>query len=216
MPSTLHATSSTSFDARVFTGRLLDGRLLLHGFFQLDVERGGDELGDAIHFREADVEHAAHVFDRGARAQRAERDDLRHLLAPVFLGDVLNHFAAAPRMEVDIDIGHADALRIQEALKQQAVFQRIDIGDLHGVADQAAGGRSAARSDGNAARFREADEVPDDQEVAGELHLLDGADLAIQALGSTRPDRASSRPWLRSASRRPRRFSKPWRATYSK
>ena len=31
-------------------------------------------------------------------------------------------------------------------------------------------------------RFGEADEVPDDEEVAGELHLLDHPDLAIQAL----------------------------------
>ena len=29
----------------------------------------------------------------------------------------------------------------------------------------------------------EADEIPDDQEIAGELHLLDHLDFAIQALG---------------------------------
>ena len=101
--------------------------------------------------REAHVEHAADVFDRGARAQRTERDDLRHLLAAVLLGDVLDHFAAAVRAEIDIDIGHADALGIEEALEQQAVLQRIDIGDLHRIADQAAGGRSAARAHRNAA-----------------------------------------------------------------
>ena len=86
----------------------------------------------------------------GARAQRAEGDDLRDLLAAVLFGDVLDHFAAPVRAEIDIDIGHADALGIEEALEQQAVLQRIDIGDLHGVADQAAGGRTAARTDGNA------------------------------------------------------------------
>ena len=112
----------------------------------------GDQLGDAVDVGEAHVEHAAHVFDGGARAQRAEGDDLRHLLAAVFFGDVLDHFAAAVRAEIDVDIGHADALRIQEALEQQAVLQRIDIGDLHGVADQAAGGRAAARAHGNALR----------------------------------------------------------------
>ena len=59
----------------------------------------------------------------------------------------------------------------------------VDIGDLHGVADQASGGRTAAWSDGNALLFREADEIPDDQEVAGELHLLDDLDLRIQSAG---------------------------------
>ena len=151
--------------------------------FSLMLSVVGDQLGDAIDVGEGHVEHAADILDRGARAQRSEGDDLRHLLAAVLLGDVLDHFAAAARVEVDVDIGHADALRIEEALEQQAVLQRIDIGDLHGVADQAAGGRSAARTHRNALRFGVADEVPDDQEVARELHLLDHPDLAIQALG---------------------------------
>ena len=54
-----------------------------------------------------DIEHAADVFDRRARAQGAEGDDLRDLFAPVFFGDVLNHFAAPARAEIDVDIGHA-------------------------------------------------------------------------------------------------------------
>ncbi len=61
-----------------------------------------------------------------------------------------------------------------------------------------------------------ADEVPDDQEVARELHLLDRLDLAIQpfaVLGEVVLQRARRAP---CASRRGRRFSKPCRATYSK
>src|SRR6202035_5877173 len=112
----------------------------------------------------------------------AEGDDLGDLLAAVLLGDILNHLAAAVGAEVDIDIGHADALGIQEALKQQAVLERIDIGDLHGIADQAAGGRATAGTDGYRTRFREANEVPDDQKIAGKLHLLDHEDLALEAL----------------------------------
>ena len=46
-------------------------------------------------------------------------------------------------------------------------------------------------------RLGVADEVPDDQEVAGELHLLDHADFAIQALGVFRADRASGMPLAR-------------------
>ena len=94
----------------------------------------GNELGDAVDFADLHVEHAAHVFDRGARAERAERDDLGDLLAPVLFGDVLDHLAAPARAEVDVDIGHADALGIEEALEQQTVLERIDVGDLHGVA----------------------------------------------------------------------------------
>ena len=40
-----------------------------------------------------------------ARAQRAERADLGHVLAAIFLLDVLDHLAAALLIEVDVDIG---------------------------------------------------------------------------------------------------------------
>ena len=133
-------------DARVFLRRLVEAGLLLDGLLQRDVERRRHHLGEALHIGERHFEHAAHVLDGGARAQRVEGDDLRHLLAAVLLGDVLDHLAAAVHAEIDVDIGHADALGIEEALEEQAVLQRVDIGDRHGVADQAAGGRSAART----------------------------------------------------------------------
>ena len=91
----------------------------------------GDQLGEAVDFGEVHVEDAADVLDGGARAQGAEGDDLRDLLAAVLLGDVLDDFAAAARAEIDVDIGHADALGIEEALEEQAVLQRIDVGDAH-------------------------------------------------------------------------------------
>ena len=183
MPSILQRDIQHFLQTRILLGRVLDGGLLLRcASFSLMLSVVGMSLVMRSTSAIADVEHAADVLDGGARAQRAERDDLRHLLAAVFFGDVLDHFAAAARVEIDIDIRHADALRIEEALEQQAVFERIDIGDLHRIADQAAGRRAAARADRDTARFGEADEVPDDQEVAGKLHLLDHADFAIQAL----------------------------------
>src|ERR1035437_3049986 len=169
--------------ARIFALQLAEARLGFHGVVERDVQDVGHQLGEALHVREAHVQHAAHIFDGGARGHGVEGDDLRHLLAAVFLSDVLDDFAAPVHAEIDIDIGQADALGIQEALEQQAVLQRIDIGDAHGVAHQAACRRAAARADRNGFRSRKADEIPDDQEVARELHLLDHLDFAVEALG---------------------------------
>ena len=63
------------------------------------------------------------------RGHGAEGDDLRDVLAPVLLGDVIDDLAAAVHAEVDVDVGHGDALGIQEALEEQLVLQRIDVGD---------------------------------------------------------------------------------------
>ena len=78
--------------------------------------------------------------------------------------------------------GMRHALGIQEALEEQLVLQRIDVGDAERVGHQRSGSRSAARSDRNVVLFGVADEVPHDEEVSGELHLLDDVDLARQAL----------------------------------
>src|SRR2546429_8631829 len=45
---------------------------------------------------------------------------------------------AAVHAEVDVEIGHRDALGIQEALEQQVVLERIEVGDRQTVGHQRA------------------------------------------------------------------------------
>ena len=111
--------------------------------------------------------HAGDVAHDGARLHRPERDDLRDVLAAVLARHVLDHFAAPPFAEIDVDVGQRHALGIQEALEDQVVLDRIDVGDPQAVGDEAAGRRSAARPDRNAVLARVADEIPRDQEVPG-------------------------------------------------
>ena len=114
---------------RIFE-RLVDG----------DADGGRDHLGDAVDLAVGHVERAAYVFDRGFGGHGVEGDDLRDLVAAVLAGDVVDDLAAAVHAEVDVDIGHGDALGVEEALEEQLVLQRIDVGDLHDVGDQRAGG----------------------------------------------------------------------------
>ena len=131
------------------------------------VERRRDLLGDAIDVGVGHVEHAADVADHRLGLHRAEGDDLRDVLAAVLAGDVVDDLAAAALAEVDVDIGQRHALGVEEALEQQVVVDRVDVGDAQAVGDEAAGGRAAARADRNAVLAGVADEVPDDEEVPG-------------------------------------------------
>ncbi|MCG3774995.1 MAG: hypothetical protein JW395_1823 [Nitrospira sp.] len=164
----------------VFRGQILETRLLCDRILQLDAQRVRHQLGDPVHVGEAQFQDTAHVFNGRTGGQRIERDDLRNLIATVLLRHILDHFAAPVHAEIDVDVRHADAFRIQEALKQQAVLHRVHVGNRHGVADQTAGRRTAPWAYRNADGFRITDEVPDDEEVAGELHLLDHRDFAFQ------------------------------------
>ncbi len=157
-------------------------RRILQRLIDGDVQRRGNHLRDPIHLRVGHIHHSADVLDRRLRRHRAEGDDLRHILAPVFLGHVLDHLAAPIHAEVDVDIGHAHALWIQKALEQQLVLQRIHIRDRHRIGDERARSRSAPRSYWNPVFFRVTDEIPHDHEVTGELHLLDDLNFPRQPL----------------------------------
>ena len=126
------------------------------------------------------LQHAADVAQHAARLQRSEGDDLGDLVAAVARLHIVDHLAAPVLAEVDVEVGHRHALRIEEALEQQAEPDRIEIGDGQGIGDQRACARAAARSDRNALGLRPFDEVGDDQEVARIFHAGDDVDLEGQ------------------------------------
>ena len=171
-----------------------DDRLLLHllGKARLALDRLGERhriggvlrhhLAEPVDLAIRHLQHAADVAQHGARLQRPEGDDLRHLIAAVFALHVADHLVAAILAEVDVEVGHRHAVGIEEALEQQREAQRVDVGDGQRIGDQRAGARATARPDRNAMRLRPFDEVGHDQEVAGELHALDNAELELKPL----------------------------------
>ena len=86
---------------------------------------------------------------------------------PVLARDVVDDLAAPALAEVDVDVGQRHALGVEEALEDEVVLDRIDVGDAQAVGDEASRGRAAARPDRDAVLARVADEVPDDEEVPG-------------------------------------------------
>ena len=95
-------------------------------------DRLRDQLGDAVAGAVVEAEHAGGVAGRGARRHLAEGDDLRDRLAAVLLGDVADHALAAADREVDVDVRHRLAGRVEEALEEQVVGERVEVGDRRG------------------------------------------------------------------------------------
>ena len=154
-------------DPRILVAHLAQHGVLVDRPLERHVERRRDLLGDPVDVGVGHVEHAADVAHHRLGLHRPEGDDLRDVLAAVLAGDVLDHLGAPPFAEVDVDIGQRHALGVEEALEQQVVVDRIDVGDAQAVGDQAAGRRAAAGADRDAVLAGVADEVPDDQEVPG-------------------------------------------------
>ena len=112
----------------------------LEALLEVDLRAFGDQLRDPVDRAVGDLEHAAGVADGGARHHRREGDDLGDAIAAVLLRDVVDHPVAARDREVDVHVRQVFARRVEEALEQEAVPHRVEVGDLEAVGGQAAGG----------------------------------------------------------------------------
>ena len=128
--------------------------------------RGRHRLGDPVAHRERVAEDPGGVLDRLLGLDRAVGDDQRDPVVAVLLGDVADDLAAPALVEVDVEVGHRDAVGVEEALEDQAVLERVEVGDPHRVGDHRAGAGAAARADPDAVVLGPVDEVGDDEEVA--------------------------------------------------
>ncbi len=95
-------------------------------------------------------EHPGRVLDRLLGLDRSVGDDLGDPVGPVLLGDVADDVAATALVEVDVDVGHRGALGVEEPLEDQAVLERVEVGDAKRVRDDGAGCRPATRADPDA------------------------------------------------------------------
>ncbi len=146
------------------------GRILRHEFRQ------------AIDLPIGHLQHATHVAQHAARLQRTERNDLPDLIAAVALLHIADHFAAAVLTEVDVEVRHRHAFRIEEALEQQPEADRIEVRNRQRIGHQRPCTRAAARTDRNALRLGPLDEVRHDQEVTRIVHAGDDIELEGETL----------------------------------
>ena len=155
----------------------LERRALFERLVERHIQRRRNLFRNLVDVGKRHLQHAPDIANDRLGFHRAERDDLRHVLAAVLPGDVVDHFAAPPLAEIDIDIRQRDAFRVQEPFEDQIEVDWIDVRDAHAVRYQAARGGSAPRTDRNALFARIPDEVPDNQEVPRVPHLLDHVDF---------------------------------------
>ena len=100
------------------------------------------------------------------------------VVAAVALVDVLDHLLPAIGLDVEIDVGRTVALGREEPLEQQPEVDRIGLGDPEGVAHRAVR-RAPPPLAVDVLVAAELDDVPHDEEVAGEAEVLDDVELVV-------------------------------------
>ena len=125
------------------------------------------------------------------RHPRLERDDVADHPCPlpaVFLVDVLDDLLAVRGREIDVDVGRAGHLLVEEALEKQVVLDGVDPRDAEHVGDDRVRGRTPALARDTMLAGK-AHEVPVDEEELGQAGLLDHLELVLQAAGDGGGDR---------------------------
>ena len=160
----------------VLVAQLVD---VAEGGIDGDVQSVRDEARDAVGVAVRHAERATGVADRRLRTKGSEGDDLRHTVAPVALRGVADHLVATVVGEVEVDVRWGDALGVEEALEDEPVLRRFDVGDVEAV-EHDRGRRGAAHAHRDVSLAGEASDVVDDQHVLAEPGLFNHPEFVAQ------------------------------------
>ena len=100
------------------------------GFFQRHADFKRNQFGQPITYGVGFALGACHIPYYGLGGHGAEGDYLGNGITTIGFSHIIYDSITAIHAEVDVEVGHRNPLRVQEAFKQQAVFQRIKIGDI--------------------------------------------------------------------------------------
>ena len=76
---------------------------------------------------------ASGVSDGGAGEHCAECADLCDSVASVFLQAVADYFLASVVGELHVDVWHLAAFGVEKSLKDESVFERVEVDDVEAV-----------------------------------------------------------------------------------
>ena len=164
---------------RVLVGLLL---VLVEGVGKLELGIVREHLRELLALVDREAQNAVGVVYGLLGLDGGVRDDLAHVVLAVDVAHVLQDVLEVLVVEVHVDIGHLGALRREEPLKHEAVLERVEVRDVHGVRDDGAGGRSAAWSHANAVVLGPLHVVLHDEEVVREALLGDDLVLVLEAV----------------------------------
>ena len=176
-----------------FLGFLVIGQEVTEDFFLLVGLGQGHAYFEGDHLRQLVRQaiglalHPRHVTHHRLRGHGAKGDDLRYRLAAIGIRHIVDNPVTPFHAEVDVKVGHGNPFRIQEALEQQVILQRIQISNQQRIGHQRARPRTPARPDRYAVVLGPLDEVHDDQEVTGKLHLDDDIQFEVEPINVDLP-----------------------------
>ena len=152
--------------------RLVNGNMQFHRYL----------LGDCVYLIIWNIQRTPNVAYRSPRGHCTKSHNLCDTVRTVFFGDVLDHLRAAHIAEININIRHRNAFRIQETFKVKVIRNRVKVRNIKAVRNNRACRRTTPRADRNTVALCITDEIGNNQEIIYKSHLRNHIKLILQAL----------------------------------
>ena len=159
---------------------ILQIRAVLHGAVDCHTDTFRDIRRQHCTIRSRVLQNSGNVFNGLLRRKCAKGNDATDIQSAVFLNHVLDDFGTSDVFDIRVDIRVRHTFRVQKSLKQQIVLDWVKVGDAHTVSDHRACCGASPGSNIDIVGLCPVDEVPNDDEVSGELHLLNHFDFVIE------------------------------------
>ena len=156
-------------------------RAFFQGLFQGDTRTVRHKRGEKIDLFQGKIVDTTDILDRGLGGHCAKGPNLGDARFPVALPDIGDHLVPALLAEIDINIRRLRPIGIEEALKQQIIFQWTNVAELQHVADQCAASGSPCPAR-NALFLCETHEITNHQKIACETHPTNDGKLMLHPL----------------------------------
>ena len=124
--------------------------------------RIGDELREMIGLGVRDLHDAGDVANGHLPHHLTESDDVADATLTIFISTIFDNFVATSILDIGINIRHRDTVGVQEALKEQIVFQRVELGNPEGISENRTGSRTTTRAVDDTLTFAPVNKVLDD------------------------------------------------------
>ena len=152
------------------------------GVFQCDSKLARNSLCHHVNVGIGHSHSSSAVAYRRLCRKSTKGNYLRHVFSAVFSRHVFDNLVAAIIAEIHINIGHTYSLGIEESLKEQVEFDRINIGDSKQICYKASRARSTSGAYGYVGILCKSNVILHDKEIVGVSHGIYNGKLVIYAI----------------------------------
>ena len=123
---------------------------------------------------------SSNVTDCRSCGKGSEGYYLSNVVCAVFSVDVFDYLLPAFIAEVDIEVGHRNAFRVEESFEKKVIFYRVDVGDSDAVSADASCAGTSSGTNRDSYAFGVINKIVNNEVIVDVSHSFDYAEFIVE------------------------------------